>query len=155
MHRRVLLLALAAAPVGMARAHHGWSSFDQSRPLYVEGAAARVRWRNPHVEFELEVDAALRLPADLTTRVMPAQVAAVDAAALLKAARLPTRQDKRWEIELAPLSRVEAWKIPELKSGDRVAILGFTFIGEKGSAIIRAEFIFIGGQAFGLRSNPA
>ena len=39
---------------GAAWAHHGWSSFDQERPIYLEGRAADVKWRNPHAELVLE-----------------------------------------------------------------------------------------------------
>ena len=138
-----------------AWAHHGWSSFDQNRPIYLEGTASKVRWANPHTELELEVAADLKLPADLATRALPAQSAGVDGPALLKAAQLPTRKDRRWQIELAPLSRMGAWQVPEIKNGDRVALLGFTFAGEKGDAVLRAEYVFVGGKAYGLRSSPA
>ena len=63
----------------------------------------------------------------------------------------PTR---RWLVELAPLSRLQAWKAEEIKPGDAVAILGFTFAGEKGDAIVRAEYLFHGGKVYGLRSSP-
>ncbi len=138
-----------------AFAHHGWSSFDQARPIYLEGQAGKVTWRNPHAEFELEVAADLKLPADLATRLLPAQSAPVDGPALLKAAQLPMRKDRRWLIELAPLTRMEAWKVTPLKTGDKVAVLGFTFVGEKGDAVVRAEYLFAGGKAYGLRSSPA
>jgi hypothetical protein len=95
------------------------------------------------------------LPPDLATRSLPAQTAPVDGAALLKAAQLPTRRDRRWEIELAPLSRMQAWGVPEIKAGDTVALLGFTFSGEKGDAVLRVEYLFAGGKAYGLRSSPA
>jgi hypothetical protein len=78
----------------------------------------------------------------------------VDGAALLKAARLPTRKDRRWHVELAPIPRLEAWKVPPIKDGDTVAVLGFTFAGEKGEAILRAEYLFLGGKTYGLRSAP-
>jgi hypothetical protein len=157
MQRRFFVRWTAAALVlpSMVRAHHGWSSFDQGRPLYLAGRVATVAWRNPHVEFDLELDPALKLPADLASRTVPAQSAAVDGAALLKAAQLPTRRDRRWHIELAPLSRVGAWQVPELKVGDVVELLGFTFAGEKGDAVLRAEYLWIGGKAYGLRSSPA
>jgi hypothetical protein len=160
-HRRHALATLAsfvAAPLALvpprAFAHHGWSSFDLTRPIYLEGKAAKVAWRNPHAELELELAAGLKLPTDLATRRVPAQSAQVDGAALLKAATLPTRGEKRWQIELAPLTRMQAWKVPEIKDGDTVAVLGFTFAGEKGEAILRAEYLFLGGQVYGLRSSP-
>ncbi|MGZ9057989.1 MAG: DUF6152 family protein, partial [Burkholderiaceae bacterium] len=45
---------LLAAPV---LAHHGWSSFDQDKPLYLSGTLTEVRWQNPHAEVKLRVDA--------------------------------------------------------------------------------------------------
>lgn len=158
MQRRHFIAAASAGTAGLALpawAHHGWSSFDQNRPIYLEGTASKVRWANPHAELELELPADLKLPADLATRSLPAQSARVDGPALLKAAQLPTRKDPRWQIELAPLTRMNAWAVPEIKNGDRVALLGFTFAEEKGEPILRAEFVFVGGKAYGLRSSPA
>ncbi len=158
MQRRTVLATLPAALLPLfaqpARAHHGWSSFDQNRPIYLEGTARDVRWRNPHAEMKLELAADLKLPADLATRALPPQSAPVDGPALLKAAQLPTRRERSWDIELAPLSRMGAWQVPEIKPGDRVAVLGFTFAGEKGDPILRAEYVFVGGKAYGLRSSP-
>ena len=138
-----------------AFAHHGWSGFDQERPIYLEGRVAKVSWRNPHVELEIELPANLALPPDLAQRAMPAQSASVDAGRLLSRAALPSRRDKRWQIELAPLTRMEAWQVPEIKAGDAVAVLGYTGAGEKGDAVLRAEYLFAGGKAYGLRSSPA
>ena len=139
-----------------AWAHHGWSSFDQTRPLYLDGKATQVAWRNPHVELKLDLPAdGLKLPANLATRSLPAQTAPVDGPALLKAAQLPTRKDRRWEIELAPLPRMQAWGVPEIKAGDALAVLGFTFTGEKGDAVLRVEYLFVGGKTYALRSAPA
>lgn len=155
MQRRTLI-ALALTFAVPARAHHGWSSFDQSRPIYLEGKATRVAWRNPHAELQLELPAdGLKLPADLATRRVPAQSYPVDGPALLKAAQLPRRKDRRWDIELAPLSRLNAWSVPEIKVGDTLGLLGFTFTAEKGDAILRVEYLFLGGKTYGLRSSPA
>jgi Family of unknown function (DUF6152) len=155
MQRR-LFLAMPLGAALPALAHHGWSSFDQNRPVYLEGRVAQVAWRNPHVELTLELPAdGLKLPADLATRTVPAQTAPVDGAALLKAAQLPTRADRRWAIELAPLSRVQAWGVPEIKTGDTLAMLGFTFAGEKGDAVLRVEYLFAGGKTYAMRSSPA
>lgn len=154
MDRRLFIAAGALATLPPAIAHHGWSSFDQARPIYLEGRAVKVSWRNPHVELELDVPAGLELPADLATRALPAQTAPVDGAALLKAAQLPKRKDRHWHVELAPLTRMEAWKVPEIKPGDALAMLGFTFAGEKGDAVIRVEYLFAGGKTYALRSSP-
>jgi hypothetical protein len=107
------------------------------------------------VAIELELTSPLKLPADLKSRSVPAQSAPVDSAKLLAAAQLPTRKDAVWHIELAPLSRMEAWKVAEIKPGVAVAVLGFTFAEEKGDAVMRAEYLFVDGKAYGLRSSPA
>lgn len=154
MQRRLFIAAASlAAP---AWAHHGWSSFDQGRPIYLEGTARKVAWRNPHAELSLELPASgLKLPADLAARPVPPQSAPVDGPALLKAAVLPTRKDRSWDVELAPLTRMQAWQVPEIKNGDAVQVLGFTFTGEQGGAVLRAEYLFLGGKVYGLRSAPA
>lgn len=156
MNRRDWLFGAAAAAFGSrALAHHGWSSFDQTRPIYLEGTAAAVAWRNPHAELQLDVKPGLALPADLRQRRLPAQSAGVDGPALLAAARLPTRTDRRWTVELAPLTRMEAWKVAPIQPGTELAVLGFTFEAEKGDPVLRAEYLFVGGQVYGLRSSPA
>jgi Family of unknown function (DUF6152) len=159
MKRRDVLKTSAALPLAglclPALAHHGWSSFDQDRPIYLEGKVVKSVWQNPHAELQIDLPTVLKLPADLAQRTLPAQTAPVDGKALLAKAVVPTRQDKRWEIELAPLSRVQAWNVPEIKPGDNLAVLGFTFTGEEGAAILRAEYLFVSGKTYGLRSSPA
>ena len=159
MFRRDVLRTTGAlglvGSVPMAWAHHGWSSFDQERPIYLAGRAVEVKWRNPHVELVLELKSLLTLPADLAKRTVPAQSAQVDGRGLLGKAVLPTRRDRRWEIELAPLSRVGQWQVPEVGVGTELEVLGFTFTGEKGSPLLRAEYLFLGGKTYGMRSSPA
>ena len=155
MQRRLMLAGGALLCLRPAFAHHGWSSFDQSRPLYLEGKAASVAWRNPHAELVLEVAPDLKLPADLASRTVPPQSAPVDGPARLKAAQLPTRKDRRWTIELAPLSRMNAWQVAEVKPGDTIGVLGFGFADEKGDPVLRVEYLFAAGKAYGLRSAPA
>ena len=159
MQRRDVLKVARIVPMislgGQASAHHGWSSFDQDRPLYLEGLVSKAVWQNPHVELELELPAPLRLPPGLTERILPAQSAPVDGKALLVKTVLPTRTDKRWEIELAPLTRLQAWNVAEIKPGTNLSVVGFAFAGEKGEAILRAEYLFLDGKSYGLRSGPA
>ena len=158
MQRRQMMQAGGVLALGTvlnpAFAHHGWSSFDQDRPIYLEGTARDVKWRNPHAEFMLDVPAGLKVPPDLASRALPSQSANVDGKALLARAVVPTRQDKRWEVELAPLSRLSAWQVPEIKNGTQLALLGFIFKQEKGDPILRAEFLFLDGKVYGMRSSP-
>ena len=76
---------LLAAPV---LAHHGWSSFDQDKPLYLSGTLTQVRWQNPHAE----VDAACRCDQAagwFRSAHFPAQQQSVDAAGILKKVQVP------------------------------------------------------------------
>ena len=159
MKRRELMLAALTAPaLGLpllARAHHGWGSFDQDRPIYLEGRVTRSRWQNPHAELELEVPAGLKVPAGLALRSIPAQTAPVDGKALLACTLADNSHSAPWEIELAPLTRMNAWNVAEIKVGDTLSVVGFIFKEEKGEPILRAEYLFIGDQAYGLRSSPA
>ena len=154
MKRRTCLLAALAAPFA-ARAHHGWSSFNIDQPVFIEGRVVAVTWQNPHAELIVELPADYKLPAGVATRPVPAQSANVDGKALLAKAIAPARKERRWEVELAPLTRLEAWKVEPVKVGATVGVLGYTFKDEKGEAIIRAEYLFVDGKAYGLRSSPA
>ena len=73
MQRRQMMQAGGVLALGTLLnpvfAHHGWSSFDQGRPIYLEGRAVSVAWRNPHAELVLEVPQGLSLPPDLADRV--------------------------------------------------------------------------------------
>jgi len=155
MQRRLILLAGASSAVSMPTlAHHGWSSFDADRPLYLEGRAGKVAWRNPHAEVELELASPLKLPADLAKRSVPAQSAQLDGPAILAKTTLPQRSDRHWELELAPLTRMQAWQVAEIKPGTPLSAVGYTFTGEKGDAVLRVEYLFVDGKAYGLRSSP-
>jgi hypothetical protein len=156
MNRRHFLLATSfSALAPRAYAHHGWSSFDQDQPLYLRGVVREVKWANPHVELDIELTADLALPRDLATRSVPAQQTAIDAAAVLTKTKLPTRKDRKWEIELAPLTRMEAWKVEPIKQGETIEVVGFTFPKQEGEAILRAEFLFRSGKVYAMRSSPA
>jgi Family of unknown function (DUF6152) len=153
--RHFLALGIGLPAVGPAFAHHGWSSFDQERPVYLEGQARKVKWQNPHAEIELLLSPNMKLPADLAAREVPAQSAPVSAKALLARAVLPKRKDAVWEVELAPLTRMQAWNVPEIKAGASLAVLGFTFKDESGAAILRVEYLWLDGKTYALRSSPA
>ena len=43
----------------------------------------------------------------------------------------------------------------EIKPGQTVAVIGFTQPGEQGEAVLRAEYLFVDGKIYGLRSSPA
>ena len=156
MQRRQFAAA-AVIPLVAARAwaHHGWSSFDTDRPIYLEGKVVTAKWQNPHAELILELPTNLKVPADLAQRAVPAQSAGVDGKAMLAKTVAPNRKDRQWELELAPLTRMSAWNVEEIKPGAAVSAIGFTFKDEKGDAVMRVEYLFVAGKAYGLRSSPA
>ena len=150
-HFLVTGLALAVAP---ALAHHGWSSFDQDKPLYLAGTVKAVRWQNPHAEIVLTVAPGLALPPDLAQRAVPAQAQRVDGNALLKKTVAPANPMGDWEIEFAPLSRMEAWGLKEpLKPGDRIELVGYA-LADSSKRVLRVEYMFAAGRAYAFRSSP-
>lgn len=156
MERRTFVLGLPLALASRSLwAHHGWSSFDETRPIYLAGKAVRVRWQNPHAELVLELAKPLELPVGLKSRTAPKQSAPVDPASVFAKAVLPTRRDTQWEIELSPLTRLQAWNTPEIKAGEMLELVGYTFADEKGEAILRVEFLIRGNTITPLRSSPA
>jgi hypothetical protein len=154
MKRRTLLLAAVTAPAAVL-AHHGWSSFDQDKPVYLEGKVKTVRWANPHAEAVLVVDPGLKLPTDLPARSLPAQSQNVDGAAVLAKTRLPEAAAGEWTVEFAPLSRMQQWSVRELKVGDRIAVVGYLAPKVGDGRLLRVEYLFSDGKAYGLRSSPA
>jgi hypothetical protein len=153
IHRRQFVLAALALLAAPVVGHHGWSSFDQDKPLYLAGTVKSVRWQNPHAEFVLTVPAGLVVPADLAGRKAPAQSQSVDGAGLFRKATVPVQSAGDWEIELAPLSRLNAWGAVELKPGERVELIGYVLAsGDK--RVFRVEYLMVNGKVFGLRSGP-
>ena len=150
---RVLLVSVLALFGHAPFAHHGWSSFDETKPIYLEGIVKSVKWQNPHAEFMLEVNGATP-PAALTRFAVPKQSANIDAVMILGTAKAPTRKDKVWEIELAPITRMDSWKVVPIKVGEKVSVVGYTHKDEKGEAILRVEFLIGNGKVTPLRSSP-
>jgi hypothetical protein len=157
--RRAILalagLAITGMPARRALAHHGWSSFDQDQPIYLEGIAREVRWRNPHAELMLEVQAPLVLPIDLPRRPIPPQSAPIDSAQLLAKTRLPAQTAGRWEIELAPIFRLSQWQVPEVRNGAAIAVVGFALRESRPIPLMRVEYLFLDSRAYPMRSSPA
>jgi hypothetical protein len=144
---------LCASP---AIAHHGWSSFDETKPVYVEGVVKSVKWQNPHAELVLEVADKVTLPADLAKRPFPKQVSPTVTPEVVSKAAAAKPSRGAWQIELAPLTRMEAWGLKEpIKAGDKVSMIGF--VKQQGSEkLMRVEILYTpDGKAYGLRSAPA
>lgn len=48
MKRVLIVLAAAATLTGSAAAHHGWGSYDASKPVTVTGPIVTSKYENPH-----------------------------------------------------------------------------------------------------------
>lgn len=147
-----------------AGAHHGWSSFDDASPIYLEGIIKSVRWQNPHAELIVEVATGFAMPGNLASRI-PAQQASIDAAGIVSKTKSPNPATNAsantkggWEVELAPLQRMNAWQMSAPAVGSKIALIGYTFADQKpdskGTHILRAEFVFVGDKTYALRSGP-
>ncbi|AUN96165.1 DUF6152 family protein [Pseudazoarcus pumilus] len=157
MHRRnfILTAAIAAIAPQLARAHHGWSGFDADTPVYLRGRIKAVKWENPHAMLTIEIADGLQVPADLAGRALPAQASPVDGADILRRTKAPPAGEREWTLELAPLFRVNQWKIAEPAVGDEVEAIGYILRMEDAPAFMRVEYLFVGDKTYGLRSGPA
>ena len=54
--RRLFLSLAALLAPGTAIAHHGWGSYDTSKPFTLTGKIMKSTYENPHCEIEMEVD---------------------------------------------------------------------------------------------------
>ncbi|MFM2398824.1 MAG: hypothetical protein RL341_981 [Pseudomonadota bacterium] len=153
--RRAVVAALSLTAIApQTFAHHGWSSFDETKPIYLEGTVKSVKWQNPHAELVLDLTRNATMPSGLSSSQVPKQTAPVDASSVLGRATVPMRKDAAWTVELAPLSRIDAWKVEPVKVGEKIAVVGYTFKDEKGDAVLRAEFLIRGTSITPLRSGP-
>ncbi len=53
--RAVLALFVLGSAILPLTAHHGWSSFDDTKPVTVEGKIATSKFENPHVTLTIEM----------------------------------------------------------------------------------------------------
>ncbi|PJF31950.1 MAG: hypothetical protein CUN51_03140 [Candidatus Thermofonsia Clade 1 bacterium] len=148
------LLSIALIGGAPVEAHHGWSSYDLSRPVYVIGTVAEVIWQNPHVEVILDVGADIRLPANLAQTPIPGFLERVGGRETLQKARLPSQPAKRWTLELAPISRMAQYGANRrAQVGETVAFVGY--ISRTVCDEMRIEVVIFGdGETQGLRNSP-
>jgi hypothetical protein len=114
--RRLALAALALATAASpALAHHGWSSYDASKVMAIEGPILAARYGFPHATIQLEHDG------------------------------------RRWEIVLAPPTRMQARGLPEaaIVTGAVVRVEGYPSTVHE--AELRAETITVAGKTIPLR----
>ncbi|WP_119154220.1 hypothetical protein [Caldimonas tepidiphila] len=131
----------------------GWERLDARHPLYLAGRVLKAVWTAPGSALEIALDAPLRLPPDLVRRPVPKQALAVADVPILAAAALPRRADVHWIVELAGVARLDEWRMPRPAAGERIEAVGYGFPGERGAPLLRAEFVFVAGHAYPMRSG--
>jgi hypothetical protein len=50
----VVLAPLSLMVGGAALAHHGWGSYDASKPFTIRSQVEKLRWENPHVHLDVK-----------------------------------------------------------------------------------------------------
>jgi hypothetical protein len=50
----VISAAMLVLLAGGAAAHHGWSSYDSSRRMTIDGPIKHLQWENPHAHIRLD-----------------------------------------------------------------------------------------------------
>ena len=79
--RRLFLLAASlaalAAPASLSWAHHGWSGYDSSKLVRLEGTVQAVSFDNPHAQVTLRTEErvyrlVLAPPSRMQARGLPA-----------------------------------------------------------------------------------
>lgn len=148
-----LMLVLCTAH--SAAAQSGWTGVDQAAPVYIEGIVRTTSWDAPRAELVVDVPADVTLPKGLESRTIPAQQSKIDSQALLSKTGLPPAARGAWTVELASVSRLEAWglKAP-IPVGQPIALVGYALPPPAKPRALRAEYIFIDGKVVPLRSNP-
>ncbi|MFN8986107.1 MAG: DUF6152 family protein [Burkholderiales bacterium] len=158
MNRRIFVSSVSAAStIALSRrvfAHHGCSSFDENKPIYLVGTVKSLKWQNPHVELVVTMLPDAKIPAELAKLTLTPQTTPVDRAKILATAGLPTTPGD-WTLELSPMTRIKAWKVAQPKVGDTIEAVAYTFKDEKGAAVARVEYLISGDKLYGLRSMPA
>ena len=75
-------------------------------------------------------------------------------AAILAKTRLPEAAAGEWTVEFAPLTRMQAWGVREPKAGSRIEVIGYIAPKIGDGRLLRVEYLFADGKAYGLRSSP-
>jgi hypothetical protein len=54
MTRTLIIAGLLVALSGVALAHHGWGSYDASKPITVAGSVVTSKYENPHATITVK-----------------------------------------------------------------------------------------------------
>jgi len=91
-----MLVALLLLPATAALAHHGWSNYDNAKPIKLSGTVTEVSYAYPHATIQLDVAgkkwlAVLAPPSRLSSRGIGSGDIKVGATATVEG--YPSRED--------------------------------------------------------------
>lgn len=114
MRKFLIAAAILATPVA-ALAHHGWSSYDETKVIRHSAALSDVSWGNPHGAAKV------------------------------------TYQGAKWDVILAPVSRMEARGLTRDMVGPRNVVVIEGYPRRDGTREMRIERVIAGGKTVELR----
>ncbi|MGG3571994.1 DUF6152 family protein [Bacillus gobiensis] len=108
------------------QAHHGWSYFDTSQPLYFSGTVVEVNWKNPHPELIIRVPDKLTLPENIKEIDVPPELEELNFQNTLENLKVLPSPGGNWTLILAPTTRLNEWGMPEApQTGEEIAVFGY------------------------------
>lgn len=152
-----LALAVALLLLSLPRpaaAHHGWSSYDTTQPLFFTGSLEQVSWQNPHAEVQLSMPAGVALPTNLADLPIPQEFEVWGGREVLRSTGVLSPSAEAWTLVLAPLARLQAWGVSEPPAvGETISGVGYLSRVTPGE--LRIELVILGdGRAVWLREAP-
>lgn len=115
-----------------------------------------IIWADPHTHLELlHQPRGLSVPADLRRLPVPKQKENVDIGALIQKAVVPSVSGEIWRVELPSLARISKWKVPRPKIKQVVGLIGYLGPQLLDTKTVRVEVLFVNGEAYPMRSDPA
>lgn len=108
------------------QAHHGWSYFDTSQPLYFSGTVEEVSWKNPHPELIIRVPDNLALPENINAINIPPELEELNFQNTIDNLNVLPNPGGNWTLILAPTTRLNEWGMPEAPQiGEEIAVFGY------------------------------
>lgn len=126
------------------------------RPLYLEGEVTTIIWADPHAHLELlHRPSSSGVPPHIRQLSVPKQKENVDVKTLLQKAVSPAEGNEHWRVELPSLARLSKWNVPRPKIQQVIGVIGYLGPQLKGTPTIQIEILFIDGNPYPMRSDPA
>lgn len=128
-------------------AHHGYSRFDGSRPLYLSGVIQKIYWGQPHVEITVRTEGRTP-PPSLAKQPIP------EGGVIPKNLRIAAKGD--WKIVISTIIKLErrGLKAADVAVGKRIMMVAYPSCDDRNGG--RAELLWVdGGKNYWVRDAAA